>query len=147
MGSQDTAKNESAKLEIFKILFHKLLIILLIPFANSLPVFSQEYIRIEGIKKVLRAFSEATDETVNDSTTITVQKIKNKYKIRMLVKGKESANCFYVQNGQVHSQSIRTRVLSKKGSKIVLKKIRIKIIIPLKENCKIYFLYNENALN
>jgi hypothetical protein len=133
----NTGKEIQTTKNVNKVFYCKLIFLFFVLLITSSSVFSQEYLRIEGTGKVFRYFSnlKKTEEAINDSTTISIRKQKNNYNIKVVNKGKKNTECLYAFNGQVVAQNLRIRVLNKQGSKFVIKKIFIKILAPVNDDC------------
>lgn len=127
-------KCKSSRIKFFQLeVFFVVLIILL----SSLSAYSQEYLRIEGTKYTFRYYSNSSKsyENINDSVILKIQKQKANYKIEVIKNSKIIADCLYTYNGNTESQNLRTRTWKKDGSKIIRKKIVVKILNPVNEDC------------
>jgi hypothetical protein len=99
-------------------------------------------LKIEGTKYIFRYFSNSSksSEIINDSITVIIQKQKEKYKIEVIKNSKRIVNCIYVYNGNNICQNLRTRTWKKDGSKILQKKIVVKLLKPVNEDCVTYLI-------
>jgi hypothetical protein len=134
----DTTENKILKFKkIGKVFYYKVILMFFLVFSTSLAVFSQEYLQIKGTKKVFRYFSDLkkSDEAINDSTTVSIWKQKNIYNLHVLINGKKNTECLYSFNGQTVPQNLRVRVFNKKGNKFIVKKIIVKILVPVNDDC------------
>jgi hypothetical protein len=117
--------------------YYKFGVIFFILFIISSSVFAQEYLKIEGTKRLFRYFPnlKMTDEIINDSTNVSIKKQKTFYKIKLIIGGKKIAERLYVFNGLRISQDLLGRVLDEQGSKFVHKKISVRILTPVNNDC------------
>jgi len=132
--SSGEKKCKNSRIKFFQLeVFFVVLAILL----SSLSAYSQEYLRIEGTKYIFRYYpnSPKSYENINDNIIVRTQKQKANYKIEVIKSSKRIVDCLYAYNGKTASQNLRTRTWKKDGSKIMRKKIVVKILNPVNEDC------------
>jgi len=117
----------------YKRLFFSLFFIVLIYVAQG-----QDYYKIYQTKVTIRYYKtlDKLIEPLNDSTSLKIERVGSLFRLSILDASEvEVFNCFYKFKGTYDTITRATRLADANGSTVKQKNTKIKVLMPIKDNC------------
>lgn len=117
----------------FKKLLLSLFFSVLIYFAQG-----QDYYKIHQTKLTVRYYKtlDKLIEPLNDSMYLKIERVGSLFRLSILDASEvEVFNCFYKFKGTYDSVTRATRSTHDTGTKVTQKSTKIKVLMPIKDNC------------